>query len=158
MIEKQKTWADNWNDVVRDVLFPDARLKDLMLIPRDKRSDIKAFIEKYLVEDVLPDELITDEDVRILYYETEGMKHDNPHVLRKYLEFDIYVRNAALYTAANDRLRRRDKLIFQRLKELLTGETHVCHLRFRYEDDFPLGAKTVGYRRYHAVFSYMQTN
>ena len=74
MIEKQKTWADNWNDVVRDVLFPDARLKDLMLIPRDKRNDIKAFIEKYLVEDVLPDELITDEDVRILYYETEGTK------------------------------------------------------------------------------------
>jgi hypothetical protein len=158
VIEKQQTWADNWNDVVRDVLFPDAKFKDLMLIPPDKRGNIKAFIEKYFVEDVLPDELITDEDVRILYYETEGTKYENQHVIQKYLEFDIYVRNAALYTATSDRLRRRDKLIFQRLKELLTGETYICNLRFRYEDDYPLGAKTVGYRRYHAVFSYKQTN
>lgn len=106
----------------------------------------------------MPDELVTDEDVRVLCYETEGEKLGNPHVTRKFLEFDIYVRAQVLYTATDDRLQRRDKLIFQRLKALLTGASHVCGLRFCYEDDYHLGAKTVGYKRYHAVFSYLQTN
>jgi hypothetical protein len=129
-----------------------------MLIPAASRENIKAFIEKYFVEDVMPDELLTDEDVRILYYETEGVKLGNERVTKKYLEFDIFVKNAVLYTATDDRLRRRDKLIFQRLKTLLTVERYVRNLRFAYEDDYHLGVKTVGYRRYHAVFSYKQTN
>lgn len=143
--------------MLRDVIFPDATLKELMLIPAASRGNIKTFIEKYFVEDVLPDELVTDEDVRILYYETEGSTHGNPHVLLKLLEFDIFVRNASLYNATNDRLQRRDKLILGRLKHLLLGDTYVCGLRFAYVDDYHLGAKTVGYRRYHAVFSYKQT-
>ena len=144
--------------MIRDVLFPDAVLKDLMLIPARSQGNIKEFIERYFVEDVMPDELITDEDVRVLYYETEGARLNTPRMKTKYLEFDIFVRNAVLYNATSDRLQRRDKLIFRRIRELLTGAAHVCNLRFQYEDDFHLGAKTVGYRRYHAVFSYMQTN
>ncbi len=151
------TWHDRWNDVLRDVIFPDPALKDLMLIPVKDRENIKAFIDRYFIEDALPDELVKDEDVRVIYYETEGAKLGDPHITKKKLEFDIYVRNDVLHTATNDRLQRRDKLIFQRLKELLTGSTYVCCLRFTYEDDYHLGAKTVGYRRYHAVFSYKQT-
>lgn len=143
--------------MLRDVIFPDAALKDLMLIPAKNRENIKAFIDQYFIEDVMPDELLTDEDVRIIYYETEGAKWGDPHITKKKLEFDIYVRNAIVYTATNDRLQRRDKLIFQRLKTLLTGNTYVCCLRFTYEDDYHLGAKTAGFRRYHAVFSYKQT-
>lgn len=154
---KQQTWHDNWNNVLRDVIFPDAELKDLMLIPAKSRGNIKEFIERYFVEDVMPDELVTDEDVRVLCYETEGVKLSNPRVTKKFLEFDIFVRNAVLYTATSDRLQRRDKLIFKRLKALLTGDTYVCNLRFTYEDDYHLGTKTVGFRRYHAVFSYTQT-
>ena len=26
--EKNKTWQDNWNDIIRYVLFPDKRLKE----------------------------------------------------------------------------------------------------------------------------------
>jgi len=154
---KLKTWHDNWNDAIRDILFPDAALKELMLIPVANLNNIKMFIERYFIEDVLPDELITDENVRVLCYETEGAKFGNPNVLKKYLEFDIFVRNAVLYTATTDRLQRRDKLIFKRIRELLTGCSHVCNLRFQYEDDYHLGTKTVGFRRYHAVFSYKQT-
>ena len=128
-----------------------------MLIPTANRKNIKMFIEKYFVEDALSDELVTDEDVRILYYETEGSLFGNPHILQKYLEFDIFVKNASLFNATNDRLQRRDKLILARLKHQLLGESHVCGLRFSYVDDYHLGAKTVGYRRYHAVFSYKQT-
>lgn len=124
---KQITWQDRWNDVLRDVLFPDTELKELMLIPADKRGNIKAWIEQYFVEDILPDELITDEAVRVLYYETEGAAYGNPRIRRKYLEFDIYVRNSVLYTATNDRLQRRDKLIFRRL-ELPADAGDLCLL------------------------------
>ncbi len=105
----------------------------------------------------MPDELIINEDVRIVYYETEGSKFGTPHVTKKNLAFDIYVKDEVLYTATNDRLQRRDKLICQRIKELLSGETHVCGLRIQYEDEYHLGAKTIGYRRYHLALSYMTT-
>ena len=26
-VEKTRTWNDNWNNVIRDVLFPDEKLK-----------------------------------------------------------------------------------------------------------------------------------
>ena len=126
-----------------------------MLVP--KGTGIRDFIERYFVEDAMPDEPVIDEQVRVVYYETEGTKLGSPHVTRKMLAFDVYVKEPALYNASNDRLKRRDKLIVQRIKELLTGQTHVCHLRFQYEDDYHLGTKTIGYRRYHAVFSYVTT-
>lgn len=154
-MKKLRTWHDNWNNVIREVLFPDAELKRLMLVPDG--AGIKAFIEKYFIEDALPDEPIIDESVRIVYYDTEGIKLGTPHVLKKYLALDIYVKEDALYNATRDRLQRRDKLICQRIKELLTDREHVCGLRFRYEDEYHLGAKTIGYRRYHVVFSYVTT-
>ena len=79
-------------------------------------------------------------------------------MLRKFLAFDIYVKEDSLYDVGTDRLMRRDKKITQRLKELLTGKEHVCGLRFQYEDEYHLGAKTIGYRRYHLVLSYVTTH
>ena len=105
----------------------------------------------------MPDELIINEAVRVIYYETEGSKLGTPHVMRKKLAFDIYVKEDALYNVSTDRLQRRDKQICQRLKELLLGQKGVCGLRFQYEDEYHLGAKTIGYRRYHVVFSYVTT-
>ena len=29
MTEKTRTWDDNWNDVLRDAIFPDAKLHTL---------------------------------------------------------------------------------------------------------------------------------
>ena len=96
-----------------------------MLIP--KGTGIRDFIDRYFVEDAMPDELLIDEQARIVYYETEGAKLGNdPHITKKYLHFDIYVQEKALYNVDADRLRRRDKIIGQRLKELLTGERYVC--------------------------------
>ena len=154
-MRKTRTWHDNWNNVIRDVLFPDVELKRLMLVPDG--SSIKTFVEKYFVEDAMPDESVVDEAVRIVYYETEGTKLGTPHVLKKYLALDIYVKDKELYSASRDRLQRRDKLIGQRFKELLTGKEHVCGLRFFYDDEYHLGAKTIGYKRYHIVFSYVTT-
>jgi len=65
----------------------------------------------------MPDEPVVDEEVRVIYYETEGTKLGSPHVTKKYLAFDVYVKSDVLYNADADRLKRRDKLIAQRLKE-----------------------------------------
>lgn len=120
-------------------------------------TDIRTFIDKYFIEDAMPDELVFDEHVRIVYYDTEGTKLGSPHVTKKYLAMDIYTHETSLYNVTRDRLQRRDKQIAQRLKELLTGRDHVCGLKFLYEDEYHLGAKTIGYRRYHIVFSYVTT-
>ena len=128
-----------------------------MMIPAKSRNNIREFIARYFIEDAMPDEPVVDEDVRIIYYDEEGSKLGTPHVTKKILAFDIYVKESNLYNATNDRLQRRDKLIVQRLKELLFWKEHVCGLRFQYEDEYHLGAKTIGYKRYHLVLSYKTT-
>ena len=156
-MKKTRTWHDNWNDVIRNVLFPDVELKTLMRIPAGSVNNIREFIGKYFIEDAMPDEPIVNEDVRVIYYEEEGYKFGTPHVTKKILSFDIYVKESMLYNATNDRLQRRDKLIAQQLKELLLWKEHVCGLRFQYEDEYHLGARTIGYKRYHLVLSYKTT-
>ena len=128
-----------------------------MLIPEGSRNNIREFISRYFIEDAMPDAPVVNEDVRVIYYEEEGSKLGTPHVTKKTLAFDIYVKESQLYNATNDRLQRRDKLIAQRLKELLLWKEHVCGLRFQYEDEYHLGARTIGYRRYHLVLSYKTT-
>jgi len=128
-----------------------------MRIPAGSVNNIREFIGKYFIEDAMPDEPVVNEDVRVIYYEEEGSKLGTPHVTKKILSFDIYVKESMLYNATNDRLQRRDKLIAQRLKELLLWKEHVCGLRFQYEDEYHLGARTIGYKRYHLVLSYKTT-
>ena len=88
-----------------------------MCVPEQHWGSIRDFIDRYFIEDAMPDEPVVDETVRVIYYETEGVKLGSPHVTKKYLAFDIYVKSNALYNADADRLKRRDKLIAQRLKE-----------------------------------------
>lgn len=107
-----------------------------MCVPEAARGNIREFISRYFIEDAMPDELIINEAVRVIYYETEGSKLGTPHVTRKKLAFDIYVKEDALYNVSADRLQRRDKQICQRLKELLLEQEGVCGLRFQYEDEY----------------------
>ena len=46
---KTKTWKDNWNNIIRHVLFPDEELRKLMLLPED--LSIIDFIDKYFIQD-----------------------------------------------------------------------------------------------------------
>lgn len=154
-VQKTKTWKDNWNDVIRHVLFPDEELKKLMMLPDD--LTIVGFIEKYFIQDENAGELLISEPVRILYWDSEGRDSGNMNVRNKYKEFDVFVRDDVLHTATNDRLQNRYDLIAERLKYLLLRDTHVQGLRFRYEDDYNLWTKTIGYKRYHIVFSYKTT-
>ncbi len=155
VVEKTRTWADNWNNVMRYVLFRDEKLRALMLIP--EKATIIDFITKYFIEDANPDELLTDEKVRVICYDSDGGALRNPNVKFHYKEMDIYVKDDVLYNASDDRLRRRYHLIAERLKYLLLREKNIQHMSFRFENESNLWTKVVGYKRYHITFSYKTT-
>lgn len=125
-----------------------------MLVPDD--ISIVQFIDRYFVNSAASDELVSNEMVRIVYYDTKG-RDIQRNVYSKYKEFDIYVREEFLYTASEDRLKSRGYLIMERIKYLLLRKFSTCNIHFRYEDDYELWTKTVGYRRYHLVFAYNTT-
>lgn len=151
----EKSWNDRWNDVIRDVIFPNVELLDLMCIPNDEntRSDIINFIDKYFVKDVASDELVTTEMVRVCYSQAQG-RAIGKNVVQKMLNFDIYVQDNVLHTVGDDLLVSRDEAIAQKLQELLTDNRYVCNLRFSFVDSYSLYTKLVGYHRYRIVFSY----
>lgn len=152
-LRKTRTWNDNLNDVVRDVFFVDEELLDLMCIPEKYRGDIAVFIQKYLVRDVTSDEVITNEEVRVCYWQGDS-KSIGMNMIRKTLNFDIYVKDSVQHTASFDILQSRDQLIAEKIKELLTDSKYVCHINFRFEDSYDMYTKLVGYHRYRIVFSY----
>ena len=136
-------------------MFRDEELKRLMCLPDD--CTITRFTDKYFIEDESAGEIITDEAVRVIVHDSEGTKLYNSHMQKKFKEFDIYVKENVLHTATKDRLQNRYALIAERLKYLLLRQRVVEGLRFRYEDEYNLWTKTMGYKRYHIVFSYNTT-
>jgi len=126
-----------------------------MLIPEN--TAIVPFITKYFIEDAAPDALLTNEKVRVNHFDTQGYDTGNKNVIRKYKNFDIYVKDDFLYDATNDRLKSRTVLIAERIKYLLLRDFYVCGLRFEFRDEYSLWTKTVGYKRYRLVFSYRIT-
>lgn len=120
-MKKIKTWKDNLNDVIRYHLFPDLELRELMLIPEQDQGNIVKFINNYLIRSIAPDEILTNEDVRICYSEDAGRSLGS-NCLKKILNFDIYVKTKRLHDTGNDLLSFRTDKICQRLKEMLTEE------------------------------------
>ena len=86
---------------------------------------VTQFIDKYFIRDESINEPLTNEKVRISYYDSRGMDTGNMGVLNKYKEFDIYVKDDVLHTATADRLQYRFDLIVDRLRVLLTHR-YVC--------------------------------
>ena len=154
-VEKTRTWDDNFNDIIRTVFFTDDKLKEQMCVPEG--TTIMQFIEKYFIMDASPDEILTNEPVRVVCYDTEGLGQRNMHVRGNYKNFDIFVQQKVLHTAGQDRLQRRTSLIAERIKYQLLRNTNICHLRFYYEDEYDLWTKVVGYKRYHLTFFYYTT-
>ena len=152
---KQRTWQDNWNNVVREIIYPDEVLKELMLVPED--VDIVTFTDKYFIRDGSTDELLTNEKVRIVHHDAQGFPTGNPHVRGKYREFDIFVSEDEEHTATDDWLQSRQILIAERLKYLLLRNRNCQNLRFEYEDEYDMWCKTVGYKMYRLTFYYKTT-
>lgn len=129
-----------------------------MAIPEAQRDNIQAFRDQYFVNDPMSDVLLTDEQVRVCYYQDPGYAINN-HVKRRLLRFDIYVHRSVQYNVdAVDRLKQRQKVIARRLRDLLTKTDYVCGLRIQYEDEYDLPARTTGYVRFHIYFSYKITH
>lgn len=153
--EKRRSWQDNLNNVVRNVIFEDEKLKELMLLPPD--TDIVDFTDKYFIRDGSTDELLTNEKVRIVHHDSQGFETFNPNVRGKYHEFDIYVSEDVEHTGSDDYLQSRQVLIAERLKYLLLRRRNIEHLRFRYEDEYDQWTKTVGYKMYKLTVFYKTT-
>lgn len=124
-----------------------------MLVPAG--TDILTFTQKYFLRDNATDELLTNEKVRVVYYDAQGMRTRNKYVLGRYRHFDIFVSEDVEHTATRDKLQSRQVLIAQRIKELLLQKKEQYGIRFSYEDEYDLWTKTIGYKLYHIVFFYM---
>ena len=151
---KEKTWRDHWSDTIR-MIFKDAQMRQQMLLPED--VTILQFIDKYFIESMSPEEILTDEKVRISYYDEEGSDFGNPNVKGRYRRFDIYVKNDVLHSATKDKLQYRTHLIAERLKYLLLKDEYVCHIHYEFGNDYDLWTKMIGYQRYHIYFAYKIT-
>lgn len=150
-----RTWDDNWNNVIR-YLFKDTVLKQLMMIP--EKATIIDFRDKYFVLGVAADEILKDENVRIVYWNADQAEIQK-NVFEHCLEFSIYVRNSHVYDVDKDRLKRRDIAIAERLEWLLARRrSRVEHMAFRLLGFYDVSTKTIGYKVYHAVFSYYTTH
>ena len=154
-VEKTRTWQDNWNNVVRNVLFADTKLKELMLVPEG--TDIMTFQKKYFIRDGSTDELLTNEKVRVVSYDELGSSTWNKGVRVKYKNFDIFVSEDVEHTADIDRLKSRQILIAERIKYLLLRQKVCEHMHFEYEDEYDMWTKTVGYKMYKLTFFYKTT-
>lgn len=154
-VEKTRTWQDNWNNVVREEIFPDKKLKELMLVPEG--ADIVKFTDKYFIRDGSTDELLTNEKVRIVHHDDEGFDTFNSNVKGKYRSFDIFVSEDVEHTASKDWLQSRQVLIAERLKYLLLRKQNCQNLRFRFQDEYDMWTKTVGYKMYRVTFFYKVT-
>lgn len=152
------SWMNDWNDIIRYVIFPDEELKSLMMVPEE--TTIIQFTDKYFIRAGYTNELLEKEDVRIVYGDTDAVSTNVPNVKKNVLSFDIYVRKTDLHNVTNDRLQYRTHLIANRLNTLLTkGGTSGRYLggyRFWPSKETDLGTRTVGYVRYNISFEYMR--
>lgn len=124
-----------------------------MMIPDG--TNIVTWMKKYFVSEALCTELVTDEDVRVLWYEDQSQHTNNPLVNNRRLAFDIYVKQEHDNDATNDLFVSRAKLIAQKLQEILTFPKVVGRVVFHYVDDYDVGTKMVGYVRHHLMVSFM---
>lgn len=149
-------WLKEWNDIIRYVFFTDTELKKLMRVPAN--TGIIPFLDKYFIEAGFTNNLLTTEDVRIVYSAAASADTAVPNVRRYLLQFDIYVKHEVQRNATNDRLLLRTHLIAERIKYLLMKDRYVVNTGYRFvpAGELDLGTRTVGYARHMISFYYMK--
>lgn len=149
-------WMNDWNTIIRKIIFPDHDLKTLMKIP--PKTGILQFIDTYFIRAGYTNKILTNETCRIIYSDNQPYDTDVPNVKRHTMFFDIYVKMEDLHNVGDDRLVFRTYLIGDRLSELLTSERYLHNTGYRFtpEGDWDLGTRTIGYARYCIAFSYMK--
>lgn len=141
-------WINDFNKIIREVIFADEELKTLMKLPED--IDIITFIDKYFIRAGYTNKVLEDEHVRIIYADMQGSPTQVPNVMKKMMTFDIYVKTEDLHNVGRDRLVMRTQLIAHRLLQLLTDERYVQQTGYRFwiAGDWDQGTRTIGYGRY----------
>ena len=150
-------WINAWNKIIRKVIFPDYKLKQLMKIPA--KTKITDFVQYYFIRAGYTNELLTNQVCRIVYGDTAGKDTDVPNVRKNMMTFDIYVKTKNLYdTDEDDMLISRTQLIANRLNYLLTKDRYLQETGYRFwiAGDWDLGTRTTGYSRYTISFYYMK--
>ena len=149
-------WIDAWNTIIRQVIWPDHKLKQLMKIP--KQTGILQFCDRYFVKAGYTNKLLSDEICRIVYSDIQGANTKVSNVKKNMLTFDIYVKQEELHNIGDDRLRSRTHLIAERIYKLLTQERYLADTGYRFwiAGDWDQGTRTSGYARYTIGFYYMK--
>lgn len=149
-------WANDWNNIIRDLIYPDETLRELMLIPTG--STIIDFRDKYFIKAGYSSDLVTEQKVRIVYADMQGNPGVTPNTTQSLMTFDIFVKKDSLHNATNDRLMMRTELIAQRLLELFTKERYVKETGYRFwiGGAWDLGTRTTGYARYCLALNYVK--
>ena len=149
-------WIDNWNKIIRKVIWPDHDLKVLMKMP--PKTGILQFIDRYFIRAGYSNTLLTDEVCRIVYGDVQGSETDVPNVTKNMIMFDIYVKQSELHNVGDDRLKLRTHLIAERLYKLLTNERYLADTGYRFwiAGDWDMGTRVTGYARYTIAFRYMK--
>ena len=149
-------WIDAWNKIIREVIWHDYDLKQLMKIPA--KTGILQFCDRYFVRAGFTNELLTDEVCRIVYSDSQGSPTDVPNITKNMLTFDIYVKKDQLHNVGDDRLLSRADLIAAQIHKDLTNERYLAETGYRFwiAGDWDLGTRTVGYVRKTIAFYYMK--
>ena len=147
-------WDNDWNSILRDVIFADSELKSLMKVPAN--TSIMTFIEKYFIRAGYTNRLLENEHVRVVYADVLGSDLNVRNIRRNMLTFDIYVKMEDLHNYGRDRLQERTHLIGNRIFKLLTSETYVNNTGYRFDiaGAWDQGTRTVGYARYTIALYY----
>jgi len=144
-------WISDWNDILRNIIFKDDDLKELMMIP--KGTNIVTFIDRYFIRAGTSSVVLKDEEVRIIYSATSvGTQTDK--VSSNIISFDIYVKNDHLHDCCDDGLVFRTQMISQRLCQLLTQKRYNGVYRFYDPNDGDMNTSTIGYSRYNLTLSF----
>lgn len=146
------SWIDDWNNIIRTVIFPDQELRTLMNLP----SDIKIidFIDNYFIRAGYTGKLLTNQSVRIVYGSYPVGPTENPNVTVDMMSFDIYVKQEDLHNVSNDRLVFRNQKIAERLHYLLMRQKRLYSYKFWFQSEGDLGTSMMGYTRYNISFKY----
>ena len=150
------TWLNEWNKIIREVIWRDYTLKRLMKIP--STTGILQFCERYFIRAGFTNELLTDEVCRVVYSDVQGSDTNVPNVRKNMLSFDIYVKKEELHNVGDDRLVSRADLIAEKICKLLTEHRYVIDTGYRFwiAGEWDLGTRTVGYARKTIAFYYMK--
>lgn len=147
-------WINDWNDIIRHIIFSDKELMSLMKIP--EKTSIIDFIDRYFIRAGFTNKILSNEDVRIVYGSTASATNIDG-VTSNVMNFDIYVKLENLHNVGVDRLVMRTQLIAQRLIYLLTRVRYNGVYRFYDPVEGDMGTSAVGYARYRVSLSYTRT-